>query len=68
MDSNIVVAVLALFGSLTGSYWSNRKQYALIEYRLAQVEQKLDSQDNGKEIVKLRERVTALEAAAKKDS
>ena len=34
MDSTIIVAVLALAGSLAGTYFANRKSAALIAYRL----------------------------------
>lgn len=40
--SNIAVAVLALCGTLAGSYFSNRKSQALIAYRLEQLEKKVD--------------------------
>lgn len=40
--SSIIVAALALVGTLAGSYLSNRKTTALISYRLEQLERKQD--------------------------
>lgn len=40
--SSIIVAALALLGTLAGSYFSNRKTTALISYRLEQLEKKQD--------------------------
>lgn len=40
--SSIIVAALALLGTLAGSYFSNRKTTALISYRLEQLERKQD--------------------------
>lgn len=40
--SSIIVAALALVGTLVGSYLSNRKTTALISYRLEQLERKQD--------------------------
>lgn len=40
--SSIIVAALALAGTLAGSYFSNRKTTALISYRLEQLERKQD--------------------------
>ena len=40
--SSIIVAALALVGTLAGSYFSNRKTTALISYRLEQLERKQD--------------------------
>lgn len=40
--SSIIVAALALAGTLAGSYFSNRKTTALISYRLEQLEKKQD--------------------------
>ena len=39
---SIVVGVLALIGTLTGSWLSNNKMTALISYRLAQLENKVE--------------------------
>ena len=42
MTETIIVAVLSLFGSLAGTFFSNRKASALIEYRLEQLEEKVN--------------------------
>lgn len=57
----IVIAVLALLGTLAGSYWSNRRASALIAYRLEQVEKKVDNLDKSTKIHDLEERVTRIE-------
>lgn len=44
--TNIIVAVLALIGTLAGAYLANRKSAALIEYRLQQLEIKVDKHNN----------------------
>lgn len=40
--SVIIVGVLALTGTLVGSYMSNNKNKALVVYRLQQLEEKVD--------------------------
>ena len=42
MDSEIIVAALALAGSLCGTYCANRRSSALIAYRLEQLEKKVE--------------------------
>ena len=42
----IVVAVIALVGTLGGSYMANKKTTALIAYRLEQLEQKVNKHNN----------------------
>ncbi len=61
MPTEIIIALLALVGTLAGSYFSNRKNNALIEYRLQQVERKVEKLDVSAELQKLRERVARLE-------
>ena len=61
MPTEIIIAALALVGTLAGSYFSNRKNNALIEYRLQQVERKVEKLDVTAELQKLRERVARLE-------
>ena len=61
MPTEIIIALLALIGTLAGSYFSNRKNNALIEYRLQQVERKVEKLDVSAELQKLRERVARLE-------
>ena len=44
MDQEIIVAGLALVGSLSGTYFANRRATALIAYRLEQLEKKLSAE------------------------
>lgn len=53
--SSIVVAVITALGSFLAVYFSNRKSSALIEYRIAQLEEKQDAHN------KMIERTYALE-------
>ena len=46
MPETIVVAIISLIGTLTGSYLSQRKSSALIAYRLEQLEKKVDKHNN----------------------
>ena len=41
--AEIIIAVLALIGTLGGAYLANRKSSALIAYRLEQLERKVDT-------------------------
>lgn len=45
MDS-IIVALLALAGTLAGTYFANRKSAALIAYRLEELEKKVQAHNN----------------------
>lgn len=42
MSDTIIVAVLALVGTLTGAWASNRKTSALVAYRIEQLEEKVN--------------------------
>ena len=42
MGDSIIVAILSLIGTLVGAYVANRKSSALISYRLAELEKKVD--------------------------
>ena len=42
MTETVLVALLSLFGTLTGAYAANRKSIALIIYRLEQLENKVN--------------------------
>lgn len=44
--STIIVAVLALIGTLTGAYLSNSKTKALLAYRLEQLELRVNKHNN----------------------
>lgn len=46
MSDTVIVAILALFGTLAGSYFSHRKTSALIAYRLEQLEQKVNKHNS----------------------
>jgi len=61
MANEIIVALIVALGSLAGTYLSNRKNNALISYRLEQVERKVDKLDVSNELQKLRERLARLE-------
>lgn len=42
----IIVAILGMIGALGGSWIANRKNMALIEYRLKQLEEKVNKHNN----------------------
>lgn len=42
----IIVAIIAMIGTVSGSYFSNRKSQALIAYRLEQLEEKVNKHNN----------------------
>ena len=42
----IIVAIIAMIGTVSGSYFSNRKSQALIAYRLEQLESKVQAHNN----------------------
>lgn len=66
MDA-IIVAVLSLIGTLAGAYLSNRKSAALVEYRLLQLESKVDKHNQVIErTYHLEESVALLEAEDKR--
>ena len=46
MSETIIVAVISLVGTLVGSYWANRKNTALIAYRLEQLEAKVNKHNS----------------------
>lgn len=43
---NIIVAALALAGTLAGSYFANRRSTALIAYRLEALEKRVQAHNN----------------------
>ena len=43
---SIIVAALALIGTLAGTYFSNRKGTALIAYRLEELEKRVQAHNN----------------------
>jgi len=46
MTDTIIVAIIALIGSIGGTYFANRKQSALIAYRLEELERKVDKHNS----------------------
>ena len=66
MPETIVVAIISLIGTLTGSYLSQRKSSALIAYRLEQLEKKVDKHNNLVErMYKVEERLSIQEKEIK---
>lgn len=64
MAESIVVALITATGALIGTYIANRKSAALMEYRLEQLEKKVDKHNNLVErMYHIEERVTVLEEA-----
>ena len=43
---SVIVAALALIGTLAGTYFSNRKGTALIAYRLEELEKRVEAHNN----------------------
>lgn len=58
--STIIVAVLALIGTLTGAYLSNSKTKALLAYRLEQLEERVNKHNSLVERVYLLEKHEAV--------
>ena len=46
MSERIIVAIIGVLGTFAGSYFTNRKTIALIEYRLKELEKKVDKHNN----------------------
>ena len=60
--TNVVVAALALVGTLVGAYLANRKSAALIAYRIEELEKRVDKHNNLVErTYRLEEKVRSLE-------
>lgn len=58
MSESIIIAVLSFAGTLLGAYIANRKSAAIMEYRLQQLEKKVDKHNT------VIERTYALEKRA----
>lgn len=58
----IVVAILSMLGTLSGSYFSNRKSQALISYRIEQLELQVKKHNNIIERTYQLEEKTAVQA------
>lgn len=56
MSESIIVAILAMIGTMSGAYFANRKSTALIAYRLEQLENKVNRHNS------VIERMFALES------
>ena len=46
MTEGILIAVLSLLGTLGGSYFANKKNSALIAYRLEELEKRVDKHNS----------------------
>ena len=46
IPDTVIVAIIAMIGTLSGSYFSNRKSQALIAYRLEQLESKVEKHNS----------------------
>lgn len=46
MTESIIIAILGLIGTLSGSYLASRKNTALIAYRLEQLEKRVQAHNN----------------------
>lgn len=63
--TEIIVAIIALFGTLGGSYFGVMKSTSLVTYRLEQLEKKVDKHNNFAEnIPLLTDRIKRLEEKA----
>ena len=63
---SVIVAALAAFASILGSYMANRKSSALVEYRLLELEKKVSAlASDTKEISELHTRIDVLEERIK---
>lgn len=49
MSEAVIVAILSLIGTLSGSYFAQKKSAALIAYRLEQLEKKVQLHNNAVE-------------------
>lgn len=49
MSEAVIVAILSLIGTLSGSYFAQKKSTALIAYRLEQLEKKVQLHNNAVE-------------------
>lgn len=65
MSEAIVVAALAFAGTLIGSLLANHRGYAVLEQRVKELESKIDRLDQTQELMRIRERLTALETRTK---
>lgn len=59
--SNIIVAALALLGTLAGSYMAHNKSTALITFRLEQLENKVNLHNNAVERLYMAEKTLEIQ-------
>lgn len=59
--TNIVVAVITALGALAGTYLANRKSASLLEYRMGQLEEKVNLHNRLVERTYKLEELTALQ-------
>ena len=59
MDTGIIVAILSLIGTLSGSYMGVRQSNKLVNYRIDQLEEKVTKHNN------LVERMVVVEQSTK---
>ena len=58
--TEVIVAVLALFGTLFGAYFANRRGTALIAYRIEELEKKVEKHNHVIERVYMLEQQRAV--------
>lgn len=61
--TEVIIALLALIGTIAGSYMANNKTQALLNYRMDEMEKKIDKEETKTETVK--EDVTILKRDVK---
>ena len=63
MGESVLVAIITALGALIGTWAANKKTIALIEYRLNQIEAKLDKHNHFEERIVTLEKDEALSMA-----
>ena len=59
-SATVLVGIFSFFGTLVGAYYSNRKSAALMNYRLDQLEEKVDKHNQVIERTYALEKQTAV--------
>ena len=59
-SATVIVGIFSFFGTLVGAYFSNRKSAALMNYRLDQLEEKVDKHNQVIERTYKLEETTAI--------
>lgn len=66
MSEGIIVAIIGVLGTFAGNYVTHRKSMALIEYRLKQLEEKVNKHNNLIDrMYKAEQRITVIEEELK---